>query len=176
VAADLLRPVHPVTAYLAADVGRAGHALLGRFIPPVLVGLVTFDLYAPRRWQTLPLFAVSVALALLISFACRYMINAVAFWLHDARGPMILWTVGSGFLVGLYFPLRFLPDWLCAALWLGTPFPSLLQAPLDVLVERDGPAVQAGLVAVQAAWAAGALGAAFAVQRAAERRLVVQGG
>ena len=31
-----------------------------------------------------------------------------------------------------------LPDWLVTILWAGTPFPALLQAPLDVLVERGG--------------------------------------
>jgi ABC-2 type transport system permease protein len=176
IAADLLRPVHPVSAFLAADLGRAGHAVLTRFLPPTLVGLALFDLYAPRRWQTVPLFVVSTALAVVACYGCRYLVNAVAYWLGDVRGPLILWTLGSGFLVGLYFPLRFLPDWVCVALWLGTPFPSLLQTPLDVLVERDPPAVQAGLVALQVAWAAAMVGAAVAVQHRAERRLVVQGG
>ena len=33
----------------------------------------------------------------------------------------------------------------------------MLQIPADVLTERDGPGLQAGLVAVQAAWAVGLL-------------------
>jgi ABC-2 type transport system permease protein len=176
VAADLLRPVSPVTSYLAADVGRAGHAVLTRFVPPFLVGVAAFDLYEPRRWQTVPLFALSAGLALLICFGCRYLLNSTGYWLLDVRGPMVLWTLSSGVLVGLYFPLRFLPGWLYTALWLGTPFPSLLQTPMDVLVERDPPAVQAGAVAVQAVWAALMLAGCGAVQRRAERRLVVQGG
>jgi ABC-2 type transport system permease protein len=138
--------------------------------------VVFFDLYGPRRWQTVPLFAVSVVLALVICFCCRFLINATGYWLHDVRGPMTVWVIGGAVLAGLYFPLRFLPDWLCVVLWLGTPFPGLLQTPLDVLVERDGPAIQAGLVALQACWAAASLVACAAVQRRAERRLVVQGG
>ena len=176
VAADLLRPVPPVVSYLAADLGRAGHAGLTRFVPPMLVGALFFDLYEPRRAQTVPLFVLSALLATLACFGCRYLLNCLAYWLLDLRGPMTLWTLASGLLVGLYFPLRFLPGWLCLALWLGTPFPSLLQAPLDVLVERDPPAVQAGIVAVQAVWAALTLAACGWVQRRAERRLVVQGG
>lgn len=138
VASDLLRPVNPVVTYLATDVGRAGFAMLTRFIPPVATGLIFFDLYLPRQWSTVALFALSVVLAVVGCFACRYMVNAVAYWLHDARGPMIAWVLGSSVLVGLYFPLRFLPDWAQVALWLGTPFPGLLQTPLDVLVERAG--------------------------------------
>ncbi|MGI5148454.1 ABC transporter permease [Plantactinospora sp. CA-294935] len=176
VASDLLRPVHPVVSYLATDLGRAGYALLTRFLPPVVTGLLFFDLALPTRWQTVPLFLFSVGLAVVICFGCRFLVNATAYWLHDARGAMILWTLGSGVLAGLYFPLRFLPDWVAVPLWLATPFPSLLQTPLDVLVERDGAAIQAGMVAVQLLWAALVLLICRTVQRRAEHRLVVQGG
>ena len=176
IAADLLRPVSPVTSYLAADLGRALHAGLTRFGPPLAVGFLFFPLHTPDRWQTVPLFLLSAVLAVTVCFGCRYLVNASAYWLQDARGPIMFWTLGSGVLGGLYFPLRLLPEWLTVTLWLGTPLPSLLQAPLDVVAERDGPAVQAGLVAVQAGWAVTVLALAALVQRRAERRLVVQGG
>ena len=176
VTADLLRPVHPVVGYLAPDLGRAGHALLSRFVVPVTVGALAFDMYVPGRWFTVPLFALSVVLAVLCSFACRFLVNGTAYWLHEARGPIILWTLSSGVLAGLYFPLRFLPDWLAVTLWVATPFPGLLQTPLDVLVERDPPVLQAGLVVLQAVWAAVLLALCALVQRRAERRLVAQGG
>nr|WP_231922018.1 ABC-2 family transporter protein [Micromonospora krabiensis] len=176
VTADLLRPVHPVTAYLATDLGRAGYAALARLLPPVLVGPLFFAVHLPARWSTAPLFVVSAAVAVVLCFACRFLVNATAYWLEDVRGPMILWTLGSGVLAGLYFPLRFLPEWLYQTLWIVTPFPSLLQTPLDVLVERDPTPVQVGLVAVQVGWAVLLLGASRWVQGRAERRLVVQGG
>ncbi|MBE1492523.1 ABC transporter permease [Plantactinospora soyae] len=176
VASDLLRPVHPVVSYLAADLGRAGYALLTRFVPPVLTGLLFFDFKLPGRWPTVPLFVLSVGLAVVICFGCRYLVNATGYWLQDVRGPMILWTLGSGVLAGLYFPLRFLPDWILLPLWLATPFPSLLQTPLDVVIERDDWPVQAGTVAVQLVWAGLILLGCRTVQRRAERRMVVQGG
>ncbi|MBB4961079.1 ABC transporter permease [Micromonospora polyrhachis] len=176
VVSDLLRPVHPVVNYLAADLGRAGYALLTRFLPPVLVGLLLFDVYLPKRWYTGPLFVLSLALALVICFGCRYLVNLTAYWLYDIRGPMMFWTLSSGVLAGLYFPLRFLPDWVYVPLWLATPFPSLLQTPLDVLVERDTANVQVGMVGIQLVWAGLILVACWLVQRRAERRLVVQGG
>lgn len=166
----------PVVSYLATDLGRAGYALLTRFVPPVVTGALFFDVYLPRRWFTGPLFVLSMLLAVVICFGCRYLVNATAYWLHDVRGPLIFWTLGSGVLAGLYFPLRFLPDWLCVLLWVATPFPSLLQTPLDVLVERDPWPLQVALVAGQAVWAGLMLLACRAVQRRAERRLVVQGG
>ncbi|MEV4541136.1 ABC transporter permease [Micromonospora echinaurantiaca] len=176
VAADLLRPVHPVTSYLAADLGRAGYAALARLLPPVLVGPLFFPVHLPQRWATWPLFVLSALVAVLLCFGCRYLVNATAYWLHDVRGPVILWTLVSGVLTGLYFPLRFLPEWLQLLLWLGTPFPSLLQTPLDVLVERDPTGTQLALVAVQLGWTVLVLATCRLVQRRAERRLVVQGG
>jgi ABC-2 type transport system permease protein len=176
VASDLLRPVAPVTAYLAADLGRFLHAVLTRMIGPLIVGAIFFTLAVPTRWQTVPLFVVSAVLATIGSFGCRFLINATAYWLHDARGPLVLWTLSSGLLAGLYFPLRMLPEWLAVTLWVATPFPGLLQTPLDVLVERDPPAQQAGLVLLQACWAVALLALCRLVQRRAERKLVVQGG
>jgi ABC-2 type transport system permease protein len=176
IAADLLRPVHPVIGYLAPDLGRAGHGILTRFLPPLVVGAFCFPLYAPGRWFTVPLFLLSVLLAVVGSFGCRYLVNATAYWLHDARGPLMFWTLSSGVLAGLYFPLRLLPDSLAVTLWLATPLPGLLQTPLDVLVERDPPALQVGLVALQAVWAGVVLWLSVLVQRRAERKLVIQGG
>ncbi len=176
VTADLLRPVHPVTSYLAADLGRALHALIFRFLPPLAVGALFFDLYAPRRWFTVPLFAVSIALATVASFLMRFLVNASAYWLHDVRGPMTFWTLSSGVLVGLYFPLRFLPDWLTVVLYVATPFPGLMQTPADVLVERDPVPQQWGLVGLQLIWVLVLLGLARLVQHRAQRRLVAQGG
>lgn len=176
VVGDLLRPINPVANYLAADLGRAGHALLTRFFPPVLVGLVFFEFYLPHEWHTVPLFALSTTLAVVTSFGARYLVNASAYWLTDIRGPMMAYLMGSGILGGLYFPLRFLPDWLAITLWVATPFPSMMQTPLDVLVERDSWPLRLALVGLQMLWALGLLGAAALVQRRAERRLVIHGG
>jgi ABC-2 type transport system permease protein len=176
VVADLLRPVPPVWSYLATDLGRAGFAVLIRFAGPVLVGALAFPLHAPRRPATYPLFVICVGLAALIAFGCRYLVEALAYWLLDARGPRIVWTMSSNVLTGLVFPLSFLPVWLSAPLWVATPFPWLLQAPVDVLVERPSALGSVGLVAGQAVWAVIMLGAAGLVQRLGTRHLVVQGG
>nr|WP_033341278.1 ABC-2 family transporter protein [Catenuloplanes japonicus] len=176
VTADLLRPVHPVTSMLAADLGRAWHAVLTRCVPPVLAGLIFFHPYLPARWHTVPLFALSVLFAIVITFCCRFLVNAIAYWLLDVRGPLMLWTLGAGVLSGLLFPLRFLPDAVLLPLWLLTPMPSLFQAPLDVLVERDATPVQFGIVGLQACWLVVMLLLCRLVQRRAERHLVIQGG
>jgi ABC-2 type transport system permease protein len=176
VIADLLRPVDPVWQYLMADLGRAAFAALTRFVVPVVVGAVAFDLYAPARLVTYPLFVVSVGLAVVTCMACRYLVSATAYWLLDARGPLIGWIAASAVLSGLSFPVGFLPREALVALYVATPFPYLMQVPLDVIVERHPPAVTFATVAGQVAWAVIMVALARLVQRRAERRLVIQGG
>jgi len=176
VIADLLRPVDLVWQLLAADLGRAGLAVLTRFVGPVVVGALAFHLYAPRRPATYVLFACSMLLATIVCFGCRFLVNAAAYWLLDARGPQVAWTLLSAVLGGLYFPLWFLPRAAAVFLIAATPFPSLIQLPLDVLVERGPPVEQMMWVAVQAAWAVTILALCRWVQRRGERKLVVQGG
>lgn len=176
VVADLLRPVHPVLSYLAVDLGRAAQASFTRFLVPVGVGAVFFDLYAPRRPATYLLFAVSVIAAVVVSFGCRFLLNAIAYWLLDLRGVNLIWLFATTVLSGLLFPLQFLPAWLAAAIWVLTPFPSILMTPLNVLVEHDSTAGQLALVGLQLGWAAALLAGCVLVQRRAERRLVIQGG
>jgi ABC-2 type transport system permease protein len=176
VVSDLLRPVHPIITYLATDLGRAGFAVLTRFVAPIAVGLVAFDFYLPRQAATYPLFAASVVGAVVLSFGCRYIVNAMSYWLLDGRGPQIAWSLFATMLGGLYFPLHFLPKALVATLWLATPFPSLLQAPLDIAVEYGSTERAIGDVCVQLIWIVVIFTAAAAVQRRGERRLVAQGG
>jgi ABC-2 type transport system permease protein len=176
VVADLLRPVHPVVSYLAVDLGRAAHATVTRFIVPIVVGAVFFQLYVPQRLTTYPLFVISAAVAVVVSFGGRFLLNSIAFWLLDLRGVNLIWLFATTVLSGLLFPLQFLPAPLATAVWLLTPFPSILMTPLDVLVERESTAGQVGLIGLQFVWAAALLALCAHVQRRAERRLVIQGG
>lgn len=176
VVSDLLRPVDLMAGFLAADAGRAGHAMLTRFVVPVAVGMLAFDFFLPGHAYTYLLFAVSVVLAVLVCSVCRYLVSLTSFWLLDIRGAQMVWVVASGFGSGLYFPLPVLPDWAQTILWVATPFPALMQAPLDVLVERGGAGHGLELIAGQLAWLAITVGIARIVQRRALTRLVLQGG
>lgn len=176
VVSDLLRPVHPIVVYLATDLGRAGFAAITRFVVPVAVGLIAFDFFRPAHAATYPLFAVSVLAAVVLSLGCRFIVNAVSYWLLDGRGPQIAWSLLATLLGGLYFPLRFLPGPVVATLWLATPFPSLLQTSLDIAVERVSTARAIGYIGVQLVWIVVIFIAAAAVQRRGERKLVTQGG
>jgi ABC-2 type transport system permease protein len=175
VAIDLARPAHPVGVWLALDLGRAGQAALFRFMVPMVIGGLIFGLRAPTRWESVPLFVLSAALAVVISFGCRLIVNLAAFWLLDVRGLITLYVVASNVLSGLLVPVAFFPGW-AQKLAYATPFPWMLQVPTDVLVERHAPATTLGAIAVQALWCGALLVVASRTLARGTRRLVVQGG
>jgi ABC-2 type transport system permease protein len=176
VVADLLRPIHPIASYFAVDLGRALFAVVTRMAVPIVVGMLAFDFYVPHAAATYPLFVASLVVATVLSFGCRYIVNAAAFWIMDGRGPQIAWQLAATLLGGLYFPLHFLPPAVVTWLWLATPFPSLLQAPLDIASGRASTPLALGYLGVAVAWTVAVFALAALVQRRAERRLVVQGG
>lgn len=175
VAVDLGRPLHPVAGWLAEDIGRAGQACLVRFLAPLVIGGLVFGLRVPEHALTAPLFVLSAAVAVVVSFGCRLLVNLSAFWLLDIRGLASVYMVASNVLCGLIVPVAFFPDWLRVVAY-ATPFPSILQTPVDIAVERLSGVDALVAVGVQLAWAVALLALGVLVLHRGTRRLVVQGG
>ncbi len=175
IAIDFLRPINPQVAYLASDLGRAGVNMLGRGLPALLVGALLFDLAWPPGWLSWLLGLLSIVLAVVVAFAGNFIVNLLAFWLVEVRGVQLVWMIVAGFFCGLYLPVPWFPDWLrTIAQW--SPFPSMLQIPLDLLSGRVMGPEMAPAVAVQVFWAITLLGLGQVVLRAGRRHLEVQGG
>jgi ABC-2 type transport system permease protein len=175
IAVDLARPVDLQLQFLAPDLGRAAYVLLPRGLPPLLVGALTFGLTMPTTAAPYLLGAGSVVLAVVISFNCRFLVNLAAFWLLDHRGVVQFYVAVVGMFSGMYAPVAWFPDRLRTVAYL-TPFPSIIQAPADILTARIGTADALRTLAVQLLWV-GLTGVVVRVCLArATRRLVVQGG
>lgn len=175
VAVDLARPVDPQLAYLAADLGRAAYTFIPRGLPPLLVGGFVFGLAMPAAVLPYLLGAVSLVLAVMVSFACRWLANLAAFWLLDLRGVMMIYVLASGLLSGHLLPVHWFPDWL-AAVANATPFPSIVQTPIDIVTGRAGALDALTLIGVQIWWFVVVLIAGRLVFAVGTRKLVVQGG
>ena len=171
----ILRADGTPAAHLATDLGRAAFTLIPRGVPSVLVGALTVGLVLPTSALPYLLGAVSIVLAVTLSFLCRYAVNLAGFWLVETRGVTNLFTVTYGFLSGLYVPVHLFPDWL-GAVAAATPFPSILQSPIDVLSGRVVGVDALRVVLVQLAWVAGVAVLGQALTRAGRLKLEVQGG
>ena len=93
----------------------------------------------------------------------------------EIRGLLMAYSVVATLLAGLYVPVHWFPEWL-RIVAAATPFPSLIQTPIDILSGYAAGPAAVRAVAVQVGWVL-ALGVAGALATAAgRRRLEVQGG
>jgi ABC-2 type transport system permease protein len=174
-AIDLHRPVSLLGLRLAEDLGRGAYHLLARGVIPTVVGAVLFDLVWPDRVTTWVLAALSIVMAVVVSFGLRYLLGLLAYWIIDIQGPHWIVILSQIFFSGMMLPLVVFPDWLRQIADL-LPFRCLVQIPIDVfLTDETGTAV-APLLGVQALWIVILLSAGAALTRFAVRKVVVQGG
>ncbi len=175
VAVDLYRPVSLLGWWLASDLGRAAYHLLTRGVAPTVVGGLLFDLRYPGDVLTAVAFAVSVLLAVVVSFGLRMLVACTAFWLLDDSGVKNLAAVLATFLSGLAVPLVLFPGWI-REVALVLPWAAFLQVPADIwLGQRVGGDLARGL-GFQLVWAGLLLGLCSVVVARARHKVVVGGG
>ncbi len=175
VALDLQRPYDHQAWWAGVSYGKAAYYAIFRGIPPFLAGAVVFHLRLPADPTQAVLFVVSVTLGVAVAFGWRYLLGLTAFWLLDIRGANQLGWMVAQFLGGMFVPIVFFPAWLETAAR-ALPFASMLAIPVEVWLGRFQGAGLAGVLALQAAWAAALALAGRLVMSRAVRRLVVQGG
>lgn len=175
VVVDLYRPLDLQGYWLAIDLGRAAHGLVTRSLLAFVAGLVAFDLVVPTGAVQMLGSALVVVLAVVVSFAWRYLLALVGFWLVDDRGLATVAGAAVNFFSGFLVPITFFPGWL-EGIASALPFAAMVQLPVEVFVGlHDGPGI-ASVVAQQVAWLL-LLGLAGRVVGAlAVRKVVVQGG
>lgn len=141
----------------------------------MLAGAIVTGLALPSTPLPYVLGLLSLVLAVGVSFASCWLINVTAFWMLDMRGALTTYIVVSGVLSGHVVPVHWFPDWMAAAAaW--TPFPSMIQTPIDVITGRAEGTAALGLLGIQAIWLAGLLAVGRLVFAMGARRLVIQGG
>lgn len=175
VAVDLYRPVDLQAWWLSIDLGRAAFHLVGRGLPPLLAGALLFDLRGPPDPAAWLGVLASIPLAVLVSFAIRYLVALSAFWLLDDRGVTMVLAVLAEFFTGLLVPLVLFPGWL-GTLANALPWACILQVPADIWLGKHQGLDLLAALGQQALWAAVLLGAGRLLGAAAHRRVVVQGG
>jgi ABC-2 type transport system permease protein len=175
IAIDLYRPADLQAWWLATDAGRAAFHLLGRGLPPMLLGALAFRLRLPPDPASWLGAFVSVVLAILVSFAIRYIVGLSSFWLLDDRGVNLVLVTVAQFFSGLIVPLVLFPGWL-GTLAGALPWASTMQIPADIWLGQHRGAGLLWALGQQALWALALLGAGRLLGAAAYRRVVVQGG
>lgn len=175
VASDLSRPINYFAYWCGQDAGRAIAHLLLRGLPMVALYALVYPISLPPTVAHWAALAASLVLAWLVSFAWRFLVSLAAFWTQDAIGfGRAAWALNI-FLSGFIMPNAFLPDGL-RALTQATPFPSIINTPIEIFLGvLDGPALP-GALAAQLAWFLALYAVGQMALAAGVKRLVIQGG
>lgn len=176
VVVDLYRPLDYQGYWAAVEAGRSAFHLVFRGLPPFLVGWALVDgVSLPPAWWMWPAFGVSVALAIAAATSFRFVVQCIAFWLRDARGPVQLASVTAGFFSGAFVPTFLFPGPLADLSGL-LPFEAMLQWPIEVFLGARRGGDLAVTLTVQSAWVVALALVARVVMARARTRVEVQGG
>ncbi len=175
IAVDLIRPISPVGAWLAEDVGSAISALTIRFAPLLVVAALLFGFPAPASWTALPVFAASCLLSFGILWLMSILSGMLAFWTMEIGHMGIVKDTVVWLMSGGVVPIWFFPKWFQAVSEY-LPFIYTYQTPLAIYVGKTPLRAALPALAVQLVWVILLAAAARAVWRVGQRRILVQGG
>jgi ABC-2 type transport system permease protein len=172
----LLRPIHPFVAYAATHLSAVPMRTI--VVMPVAIALLATT---GRNAIThdpvhLALLVPSLAAAWALTFGLLLAIGCLAFFIEKSMAVMEVYFGVFAVLSGYMLPQALLPGWIAAAAdW--TPFPSMLAAPLAILLGRGlALADVLAILATQAGWTIGVAILAAVMWRRGIRRFEAVGG
>lgn len=171
----LLRPIHPLVAYAAENVG-AMPLRLGAVVPIAGIALVaTGGERLTHDPLLLALFPVALVGAWLITFLAMSVIGALAFWVESSGSLFEVWLGLFGVFSGYLIPLELFPRWLeIAARFL--PFRYMLAFPVEMIIGMTPRPAALGELAIQWAFVVALATGARLAWRAGLRRFAAYGG
>lgn len=174
VVTDLMRPWSFFLYWLSRSVGERFYNLLFRGSLTYLIGVLYFGARVPSPADLLA-FTPAIALALLVSFGFSFIVQLSAFWMLDNTGVTMLANLVMTFFSGFLLPLAFFPPVLQAIAW-ALPFQAITALPAQIFLGQIPPADIPATLLIQLAWALALTALGLAIQAAAMRKVVVQGG
>jgi ABC-2 type transport system permease protein len=173
IATDLMKPISLPLYFFSDGVGMTLlHAVL--ILPALVLSLVIVRIDVPPP-PVLAAFAASFLLGYLVNFCLNFLMNCIAFWTLETFAIQLMVRWVSDLLSGQIVPLIFFPGAFQTVV-LALPFAAIYSTPLLIYLGRIPPSGYAAAFALQAAWCAAFGVLASLLWRAAQRRVVVQGG
>jgi ABC-2 type transport system permease protein len=173
IAVDLMKPISLPLYFFSDGFGQTlFYALL--VLPSLALALLLVRVDVPDP-ITLAAFALAFALGYCVNFFLNFVMNAIAFWTLETFAIQLVIRWVSDLLSGQVLPLSLFPGAL-GGFVNALPFAAIYSTPLRIYIGQTRGADIASAMLVQVAWLAlfGAL--SYVIWRAAQRRVVVQGG
>lgn len=170
---DRVRPVFIFFKYFFEDLGRG-------IIQALIVGipLLLFLIFKTNEliidMTQFVYFLISVFFAYIIYFFINYILGLVCFWTQSNIGIYMLKMACMGLFSGMYIPLEFYPKWLLF-ITDRLPFKTIYYTPLSLIIHTSKSLWYHNLL-VQIIWIMILGGLFLLLQKAAFKKIVVQGG
>ncbi|MBI5877467.1 MAG: ABC-2 family transporter protein [Chloroflexi bacterium] len=172
---DLARPIDYFTYWCMRDIGRGLAQFLLRGVTIMILMAIFFPIVLPPSAAHWLATILSLALALLCSFAWRFLYSLTAFWSQDAVGVSRFAMSLATFLSGFLMPIALMPDWAGSLMRL-TPFPAMVNTPIEIYLGIVPVEVLPFALVQQAFWFVVLAACAQSVLALGVRKLVIQGG
>jgi ABC-2 type transport system permease protein len=171
----LLRPIHPLVAYAAENVGAMPLRLVA--VLPIAAGvlLATGGERLTHDPLLVAVFPLSILGAWLITFLAMSVIGALAFWVESSGSLFEVWLGLFGVFSGYLIPLELFPHWLATTARF-LPFRYMLAFPVEMAIGLTPRAAALGELAIQWTFVAALAVAARGVWRMGLRRFAAFGG
>ena len=173
IATDLMKPISLPLYFFSDGVGMTLlHAVL--IVPALILSLVIVRIDVPPA-PVLAAFALSFLLGYVVNFLLNFLMNCVAFWTLETFAVQLMVRWLSDLIGGQIVPLVFFPGVL-QKIVLALPFAAVYSTPLLIYLGTINPSGYLAAMSLQLLWCIVFAGLSWVVWRAAQRRVVVQGG
>lgn len=173
IATDLMKPISPALFFFSDGLGQTAlHALL--ILPSLGFALLMVHIDVPPL-GALAAFALSFAVGYIVNFLLNFCMNCVAFWTLESFAVQLIVRWCSDLLSGQIIPLLFFPG-ILQQIVLALPFAAIYSTPLLIYIGKIPPQEYATSILIQLGWLAIFAVLGTVIWRAAQRRLVIQGG
>ena len=173
IATDLMKPISLPLYFFSDGVGMTLlHAVL--IVPALILSLVIVRIDVPPA-PVLAAFGLSFLLGYVVNFLLNFLMNCVAFWTLETFAVQLMVRWLSDLIGGQIVPLVFFPGVLQKVV-LALPFAAVYSTPLLIYLGTIKPSGYLAAMSLQLVWGVVFAGLSWLVWRAAQRRVVVQGG
>jgi ABC-2 type transport system permease protein len=173
IATDLMKPISLPLYFFSDGLGMTMlHAVL--IVPALVLSLVIVRIDVPAP-HVLAAFALSFVLGYVVNFLLNFLMNCVAFWTLETFAVQLMVRWLSDLIGGQIVPLVFFPGVL-QKIVLALPFAAIYSTPLLIYLGTIKPSGYLAAMSLQVLWCAAFAALSWVVWRAAQRRVVVQGG
>ncbi len=175
IATEFLRPISFKGRMIAENLGNALFSLIFRFVPVLIIALLTVGFNAPASPVMFLLFILSAVLGFGVLWAISFAVQMTAFWLINIWSLITIKNVFVNVLSGSMIPLWFMPEWMSGVLKF-TPFSSIYFTPVQIYLAQLSYSEIAFKCGVQLVWIVIIYLAGDFLWKKGQKKLVVQGG